>query len=92
MFDQNALVRERGLEVIRTVFATARCEASQSLVNDILYYAFRTTELWVCMGRVTDRLTDYEVNITAACILLLFELPPAFQPAVLPCRTGCCGV
>ena len=33
------------------------------------------------------RLTDYEVNITASCILLLFELPPAFQSAVLPRRS-----
>ena len=45
VFDPNALVRERGLEIIRAVFAAARCEASRSLVNDILYYAFRTTEL-----------------------------------------------
>lgn len=44
MFDQNALVREKGLEIIRAVFA-AHGEASQSLVTSIIYYAFRTTEL-----------------------------------------------
>lgn len=90
MFDQNALVREKGLEIIRSIFATNRKEMIDPLVKDILYYAFRTTDMWECGRGVRGRLTDYEVNITASCLLLLFELPPSYESTIEPLCMLCC--
>ena len=90
MFDQNALVREKGLEIIRSIFATNRKEMIDPLVKDILYYAFRTTDMWECGRGVRGRLTDYEVNITASCLLLLFELPPSYESMIKPLCMLCC--
>lgn len=84
MFDQNTLVREKGLEIIRSIFATNRQEIIDPLMKDILYYAFRTTGMWEWGRGVRDRLTDYEVNITASCIFLLFELPPSYESTIEP--------
>lgn len=90
VFDQNALVREKGLEIIRSIFATNRKEMIDPLVKDILYYAFRTTDMWECGRGVRGRLTDYEVNITASCLLLLFELPPSYESMIKPLCMLCC--
>lgn len=90
VFDQNALVREKGLEIIRSIFATNRKEMIDPLMKDILYYAFRTTDMWECGRGVRGRLTDYEVNITASCLLLLFELPPSYESMIKPLCMLCC--
>ena len=77
-------------EIIRSIFATNRKEMIDPLVKDILYYAFRTTDMWECGRGVRGRLTDYEVNITASCLLLLFELPPSYESMIKPLCMLCC--